>query len=148
MADEDDSVPAQRYRALANKIHGQVGSLKDVESRDELSSLAASYEKLALYAEAASGGLGPNVVGEPTTIQPLPATQFVVGENYDSWVCQACNAVIALAPRAPLSDPRDMPNALVNLRCPLCHAQRYYTVHERRVRQYPWNAPERVPQTP
>jgi hypothetical protein len=45
-----------------------------------------------------------------------------------------------MAPRSPDSDPHDLPDAIVRIRCLSCEAVRYYTIHDRRVRQFPWSA--------
>lgn len=73
------------------------------------------------------------------TIEAVKANELTAGETYDSWICASCQSVIALAPRAPESDPRDLPDAVVRVICPRCRAVRPYTMHERRVRRYPWS---------
>ena len=79
------------------------------------------------------------------TIAPLGAHELVDGESYDSWICAACETVIALARRSPQSDPRDLPDAVVNVICRNCQARRPYRMHDRRVRRYPWAAGIRAP---
>lgn len=74
------------------------------------------------------------------TIAPLGAHELVDGESYDSWICAACETVIALARRSPQSGPRDLPDGVVNVICRNCQAHRPYRMYDRRVRRYPWAA--------
>jgi hypothetical protein len=62
-------------------------------------------------------------------------------ESYDSWLCSACNGVIAIARRAPEGDPFDLPEAVIYIACLDCEALRPYHVHQRRVRRCPWTSP-------
>jgi hypothetical protein len=72
----------------------------------------------------------------PPILTVLRPSQIQVNESYDSWLCRRCFKAIALAVRAPSSDPADMPDAIVQLRCPECGELAQYAVRERRVRQY------------
>jgi hypothetical protein len=76
---------------------------------------------------------------EEVCIQPLDRHELKAGETYDSWRCQVCQGVIALAPRVPEADPFDLPDGIVLLKCPQCGSERHYAMHERCVRRYPWN---------
>lgn len=131
--------PSQHYSVLARTIRAMLPGLKLQQVKDELSTLAAAYEKLASHV-AAKADDAPVSGGTPRlSISALPAGALAVGETYDSWLCEACGGVIALAPREPGADPRDLPDALVCLSCPHCLLQRNYTMHGRRVRKYPWD---------
>jgi len=66
----------------------------------------------------------------------LKPSQIRVNESYDSWICRRCFKPIALAVHAPGTDPAEMPDAIVQLRCPQCGELAQYAVRERRVRQY------------
>ena len=138
---------SEHYSTLARAIRGKVQQVKTPDVKDELTSLAECYERLASW----SAALGATVLAPPPSatsittpeitlsINPLSTPELTAGETYDSWLCQACHDVLALAPRAPHADPLDLPDAIIRLRCPHCGAQRHYTVHERRVRKYPWH---------
>lgn len=132
--------PSEHYSALARAIRAMLPRLKLQQVKDELTTLADTYEKLASRVAAkadapVSGGT------QRLSISAWPPSALAVGETYDSWLCDACGAVIALAPRAPSADPLDMPDALVCLTCPHCLSQRDYPMHGRRVRKYPWDGP-------
>jgi hypothetical protein len=116
-----------------------VPGLKLRQVKDELTTLADTYEKLASRVAAKAEG-APVSGGTPRlSISALPPSALALGETYDSWLCEECGGVIALAPRAPSADPLDLPDALVCLTCPHCLSQRNYTMHGRRVRKYPWD---------
>jgi DNA-directed RNA polymerase subunit RPC12/RpoP len=146
----DSAAPtrSEHYRDIASDIRALVVRLKDSETRDELISLAAAYERLAEYTAALvePGGCQTMqskfsaITLNALSIEPMKADELRIGETYDSWVCEFCRSVIALAPRTPDSDPLDLPDAVIGIKCPHCNSQRHYTVHERRVRQYPWGA--------
>jgi hypothetical protein len=70
------------------------------------------------------------------SLRPMRLDEMRDGESHDSWLCQACGTLIALAPRSADADPFDMPDGVIGLKCPDCHAQRFYTIHDRRVRKY------------
>lgn len=72
------------------------------------------------------------------TVEALREDELAVGETYDSWLCASCNCVIAIARRAPDSDPRDLPDAAISVICLTCEAAGAYRMHQRRVRRYPW----------
>jgi hypothetical protein len=123
-----------------------VPRLKTLEAKRELRSVANLSERLASWAQDVEANSQPprqTSVSDPgftVSIDPLNAAELKVDETYDSWRCQQCHAVLALARRAPHADPRDLPNAIILLKCPHCGARRHYTMHERLVRRYPWNA--------
>jgi hypothetical protein len=121
------------YRDKARAIRQLAPSLHDPQARDQLASLALWYEKLADYSVRVH-----DLCGRRATIKPLASDEMIAGESYDSWLCSACGSVIALAARSPASDQRDLPNALITINCPSCDALRYYTMHARRVRRFPW----------
>lgn len=138
----------QHYGALARAIRDVVPKLRTPEIQEELRSLADACERLATGALALSPRLEPprppvisfralNVVA---SLGPLAASELKAGETYDSWRCQVCNSVLALAPRVPDANPLDLPNAIVRLKCPQCGARRHYTIHDRLARRYPWDA--------
>ena len=66
----------------------------------------------------------------------LKPGEIRVNESYDTWLCRRCFKPIALAVRAPSSDPADMPDEVVQIRCPHCGELAQYAVRARRVRQY------------
>jgi ribosomal protein L37E len=74
------------------------------------------------------------------TIDPLRAADLIAGEFYDTWICEECLSVIALAPRAPGADSFDLPDGLIRIKCSHCGLPGEYTMHARRVRKYPWSA--------
>ena len=130
--------PSQYYRVLAGVIRAMLPGLKFQQAKVELSALANAYEKLANHVAAKTDG-APASGGAPgLRISALPPSALAVGETYDSWLCEPCGGLIALAPREPSADPLDLPDALVCLTCPHCLSQRSCTMHGRRVRKYPW----------
>jgi len=72
------------------------------------------------------------------SFRPIKAEDLLAGESYDTWICDVCLAVIALALRSPDANPKDMPDALIQIPCPQCGVLGDYSVHARRVRKYPW----------
>jgi len=137
--------PTEHYRTLARSIRDEIAGLKSPEAHSQLTSLAVAYELLASRAADREARLGPPsgfvfLIPDVVSLQPLDAAELSLGETYDSWRCQACQEVLALAPRATEADPLDLPDAIVRLRCPRCDAERHYTIHDRRVRRYPFNA--------
>jgi hypothetical protein len=72
------------------------------------------------------------------TFEALREDELSVGETYDSWLCASCDSVIAMARRAPDSDPSELPEALINIICLHCEATRSYRMHQRAMRRYPW----------
>jgi RNase P subunit RPR2 len=66
----------------------------------------------------------------------LKPSRIRVNETYDTWLCRRCSKPIAVAARAPLSDPADTPDGVVQIRCPHCGELAQYAVRARRVRQY------------
>jgi hypothetical protein len=137
---------ADRYRAMSRAIRGLLPALKHLEVRDELSSLADAYDRLAVHAVLVRTELTDWRRGGPAggdsriilSIKPLRSDELQAGASYDSWMCQRCAEVIALPRRPAQLDPLETPDAVIRLSCPHCSAQRHYTIHERRVRQYPW----------
>jgi len=79
-----------------------------------------------------------NRSGSHLAVTPMCTADMKAGESYESWICQACNNVIAFAPRDTDDASRHAADALVSIQCPHCNAQRYYAIHDRRVRQYIW----------
>lgn len=75
-------------------------------------------------------------------LSPMPTADLEAGGYYDTWVCEACLTIIAVAPRTPRADPQDMPDALISVECPCCGKKSDYSMHARRVRRFPWNAEE------
>ena len=73
-----------------------------------------------------------------TLIEPIRTEDLIVGESYDTWICESCLMVIALDPRSQDANPNDMPDALIRIACPQCGMLKDYSVHARRVRKYPW----------
>lgn len=136
---------SERYSAAARAIREKIRHLASPAAHRELTSLAVAYEVLASFAadREAKQPLRCGVtlvIPDFVSFAPLSNAELKSGETYDSWRCQGCQAVLALARRAPDADPLDLPDAIVRLKCPSCHALRHYTMHERRVRRYPWNA--------
>jgi len=66
----------------------------------------------------------------------LKPSQIRVNESYDTWLCRRCFKPIALAVHAPSGDPADIPDGVVQIRCPHCGELAQYAVRARRVRQY------------
>jgi len=124
MESEADTA-ANDYASAARALRSLSRELKTGEVREELRALASAYERLALHVTKMA-------------LQPMRAEDMRGGESYDSWICQACGTPIALAPRSPDASPFDMPDGVIRLRCPHCHAQRFYAIHDRRVRPYPF----------
>jgi rubrerythrin len=142
--DYDRAFPANArgYRDAALMIRALSETTMSPDATAELASLATAYERLAEYA-ALSGaawqtGMRMKIVDPKAhAIDPMRADELLAGETYDSWVCEVCRHVMALARREPGSDPNDMPDAMIRIKCPHCRSQRHYAVHERRVRRYP-----------
>jgi|SRR5579863_1845399 len=82
----------------------------------------------------------PGLDAAAPTFEALRDDELENGETYDSWLCGACDSVIAIARRAPNSDPFDLPGAVITITCLYCEAARAYHVHRRRVRRHPWSA--------
>jgi hypothetical protein len=85
-----------------------------------------------------TGTAVPDVSADAPTIEALRDDELAAGESYDSWLCACCDSVVAIARRAPDSDPFDLPDAVINIICLNCEAARPYHMHQRRVRRYPW----------
>ena len=79
--------------------------------------------------------MSPRTITAPI-LPVLKPSQIHVNQSYDSWLCRRCFKPIALAVRAPSSNPADMPDAIVQIRCPHCGELAQYAVRARRVRQY------------
>jgi hypothetical protein len=86
-----------------------------------------------------SDGDVPAQGGGGLTLAALPEDELAVGETYASWRCAACESVIPVALRAPDSGPFDLPDAVIYVTCLQCEAVRFYHVHQRRERRYPWS---------
>jgi hypothetical protein len=79
--------------------------------------------------------MSPRTITAPI-LPVLKPSQIRINESYDTWLCRKCFRPIALARRAPSSDPADMPDGVVQIRCPHCGELAQYAVQARRVRQY------------
>jgi hypothetical protein len=84
-----------------------------------------------------TGTVVPDPNAAAPTFEALRDDELAVGETYDSWMCVSCDSVVAIAQRAPDSDPFDLPDAVINIICLHCEATRSYHMHQRRVRRYP-----------
>jgi hypothetical protein len=87
-----------------------------------------------------TGTAVPDVIAAAPTFEALRDDELAVDASYDSWLCACCDSVVAIARRAPDSDPCDLPDAVINIICPNCEAARPYHRHSRRVRRYPWSS--------
>src|SRR5262249_2375344 len=138
VSDANDT--ANDYATTAHALRSLLPELKSVEVRDELRVLADAYERLAAQVPKMAATWEPgtwSTVGMITfALNPMPPEDMSPGESYDSWMCQACGTPIALARRSPDASPYDMPDGVIGLKCPNCHAHRFYTIHDRRVRPY------------
>src|SRR5215471_5182359 len=79
--------------------------------------------------------MSPRTITAPI-LPVLKPSEIRVNESYDTWLCRRCFKPMALAVRAPSSDPAAMPDGVVQIRCPRCGELSQYDVRARRVRQY------------
>ena len=127
------AVPATGEKPSAQQLAALEHAFAQAPTSDAYERLAAQVPKMAATWEPGTW----STVGMITfALNPMLPEDMTPGESYDSWICQGCGTPIALARRSPDASPYDMPDGVIRLKCSNCHAQRYYTIHDRRVRPY------------
>lgn len=72
----------------------------------------------------------PTPVNAPLFTEVMSPADLVGGETYESWLCEACGAIIPLVTRPADSEPLTFHGAVVRIPCPHCGKTLNYPVHD------------------